>query len=140
MSTAAVAPTPDDPEIRAAFEQFLAAYPRQEPERAVGARDAFREACGLVSRPELLVAAAALFAARVKEAGTEPRFVPNPGRWLRERRYEDYAPCAAPATVGATVRVGTQSLALDIPSGDADHVFRTLSMVIRAAAHGGRRP
>ena len=72
------------------FNQFYINYPRKDGRRA--AAQAFSKA--LKRHPDYsgpdLTSAASLFAQRVRNAGTEPQFIPLPATWLNQDRFREY--------------------------------------------------
>lgn len=87
------------PALEAAFQRFMAAYPKRRPNPTAPARLKFAEAVRVGEDPEALIAAAQRFAATVKAEGIAPAFIPQTRRWLHQREFEDFlsdAPATAP--------------------------------------------
>lgn len=77
---------------RGDFNSFWSAYPRKVGKGA--ARRAYEKSLSKIGAPDAhdtLMAALA----RIKPTWTEPQFIPHPGTWLNQERWEDDA--AAPA-------------------------------------------
>jgi hypothetical protein len=71
------------------FEHFWAVYPRREKKE--DAREAFAVALGSGVSPQRIIDQAGRFARHV--TGSDPRYIPYPATWLREKRWtDDYDP------------------------------------------------
>lgn len=70
------------------FSTFWESYPRRNGKAA--AQSAWVKARTADVDPEAIIAAAGRYASQVRAAGTELKYIPYPGRWLSERRWEDY--------------------------------------------------
>ncbi len=69
------------------FEDFYAAYPRKIARGA--AEKAYKEQLRKGVSDDELLAGCRLFAALVRERGTDRTFIPHPATWLRAGRWED---------------------------------------------------
>lgn len=78
------------------FDEFREAYPANRRGTEVKqARTQFAAAVKKVDDPQVIIAAAAKYAAHCKVQGTEPKYVKSMWRWLRDERYlDEYAPGA----------------------------------------------
>lgn len=91
--------SPKVPEaVAAAFQRFMAAYPRRRPNPTAPARLKFAELVKAGVDPEQLIAAAGRFAALCAAEKIAPPFVPQARRWLHQREFEDFLTLDAPAT------------------------------------------
>ena len=86
------------PQIRAAFERFKAAYPKRPENGWAPAGLAFDKLVKAGVAPDLMIRAAAAYAAFTAANVADPKFIPMAKRWLAERRFEDFleeAPASA---------------------------------------------
>ena len=97
-------PTNDAPRLDQSFERFWAAYPRRQQRG-----EAERAWCRLAPTPD---EAAAIVAAIGRQQGWPEwrrdggRYIPQPGRWLAERRWQDEPPdVTAPTTTVDTAGI-----------------------------------
>lgn len=96
------------------FEDFLKAYPDKPTMPIEPARAAFGDAVKAGTDPQTLIEAARGYGLRVKADGTEPRYIVNAARWLKERRWEQVAtagPAKPAAKPGVFVEQGTKAFA-----------------------------
>jgi hypothetical protein len=81
------------------FDRFWNAYPRRDGANPKApARKAFIAAVKAGTAPEAIIAGA-LHCAEADSEKVNTPYIPQAVRWLRDRRWEDYAPC--PANGGA---------------------------------------
>lgn len=74
------------------FERFWSAYPRRPDNPKAMARKRFLELLKRGIQADDLVAAAGVFAARLKARGLDAEFIPYASTWLHQSRFEDYLP------------------------------------------------
>lgn len=101
---------PLSPQLQAAFDRFKAAYPARPGNPWAPAREVFAKLVKAGEDPDALIASAAVFAADCARRRLDPDFIPHARTWLKQRRFEDFAP-AAKATE---------------PAGDVDHPLHFL--------------
>jgi hypothetical protein len=81
------------------FDRFWLAYPRHEDKKR-----SFRKFCSAAKRAdmELLIASAAAYGAKMREAKTEWNYVQLASTWLHNDRWVDFPPTATAEIVTLT--------------------------------------
>lgn len=116
----------------AGFEDFQAVYPRRDgPLSWEPARKKFEALVKTAVDPQSIVNAAKQFAAEeAKRGNVGTRFVPQPAKWLGERRFQDYAA----ATFEASQPDG------DLSEREWHDVAKTFSKTGHWSRHAGNDP